>query len=105
MIFRASSLLLPLAAALALATPVAASAQSSASRSDQAEAREQLMAGKGKSLREIEARVVPQMRGMQYVGFRYFKDEQVYRLRFVRGDRVVDVDVDAKTGNIIRQSE
>jgi hypothetical protein len=54
-------------------------------------------------LREIEANIVPRMRGMQYLGPEYDSSAQVYRLKFIDRDRVIFVDVDARTGNVIRQ--
>ena len=62
-----------------------------------------MRAGKVKSLREIEANIVPRMRGMQYLGPEYDAVAQVYRLKFIDRDRVIFVDVDARTGNVIRQ--
>ena len=72
-------------------------------RGEQNDARQQFMAGEVKSLREIESRVVPRMRGMQYLGPEYDARSQVYRLKFLDNGRVVFVDVDARTGSIIRQ--
>jgi uncharacterized membrane protein YkoI len=73
-------------------------------RGEQSEAREQFMAGQVKSLREIEGRIVPRMRGMQYLGPEYDSDSQVYRLKFLDNGHVIFVDVDARTGAILRQS-
>ena len=72
-------------------------------RGEQNEARQDMRAGKVKSLREIEANIVPRMRGMQYLGPEYDPVAQVYRLKFIDRDRVIFVDVDARTGNVIRQ--
>jgi uncharacterized membrane protein YkoI len=74
-----------------------------ARRGEQDDARQDMAAGKVKSLREIEASVVPRMRGMQYLGPEYDPSAQVYRLKFINKDRVIFVDVDARTGNILRQ--
>jgi len=73
-------------------------------RGEQSEAREQFMAGEVKSLREIEARILPKMRGMQYLGPEYNAGSQVYRLKFLDSGRVIFVDVDARTGAILRQA-
>ncbi len=70
---------------------------------DQGELRKDVQQGKVKSPREVEAIVVPRMRGMQYLGPEYDSVAQVYRLKFIDKDRVIFVDVDAKTGTIIRQ--
>lgn len=73
-------------------------------RGEQSEAREQFMAGQVKSLREIEGRILPRMRGMQYLGPEYDAGSQVYRLKFLDNGRVIFVDVDARTGAILRQA-
>lgn len=72
-------------------------------RGEQAEARQDMAAGKVKSLREIEASIVPRMRGMQYLGPEYDPSAQVYRLKFINGNRVIFVDVDGRTGGVLRQ--
>ena len=74
-----------------------------ARRGEQDDARQDMAAGKIKRLPEIEAIVVPRMRGMQYLGPEYDPTAQVYRLKFINRDRVIFVDVDARTGNILRQ--
>jgi uncharacterized membrane protein YkoI len=70
---------------------------------DQGKAREQMNSGKVLSLREIEGRVVPRMRGMEYLGPEYDGNAQVYRLKFIDSGRVIFVDVDARSGSILRQ--
>lgn len=72
-------------------------------RGEQVQARMDMAAGQVKPLREIERRVIPRMRGMQYLGPEYDSIAQVYRLKFIDGDRVRFVDVDARSGEIIRQ--
>lgn len=74
-----------------------------ARRDEQGEVRQDMQLGKVKSLREIEAGVVPRMRGMQYLGPEYDSVAQVYRLKFIDKGRVIFVDVDARTGGILRQ--
>jgi uncharacterized membrane protein YkoI len=74
-----------------------------ARRDDQQGAREDAAEGKVKSLREIEGTVVPRMRGMQYLGPEYDSTAQVYRLKFINGNRVIFVDIDGKTGGVLRQ--
>jgi uncharacterized membrane protein YkoI len=86
-----------LAAALLLTLPA------QARRDDQGGARADQAQGTVKSLREIEAGIIPQMRGMQYLGPEYDQSAKVYRLKFINKDRVIFVDVDARTGGIIRQ--
>ncbi len=55
-------------------------------------------------LREIERRVVPQMRGAQYLGFDYDPDRGIYTLKFLRDGAVIWVDVDARTGQVTGRS-
>ncbi|WP_296198904.1 PepSY domain-containing protein [Sphingorhabdus sp.] len=86
-------------ASIAMLSPVTADPR----RGEQNEAREDMKAGKIKRLPEIEAIIVPRMRGMQYLGPEYDPVAQVYRLKFINRDRVIFVDVDARTGNVIRQ--
>lgn len=65
--------------------------------------REQREKGQVMSLRQIEGRIVPQMQGMEYLGFDdYDQNEQIYRLRFIEGNRVRFVYVDAVTGRVVR---
>jgi hypothetical protein len=84
-------------------TMLTLSAPADARRGEQDEARQDMAAGKVKSLREIEGSVVPRMRGMQYLGPEYDPTAQVYRLKFIDRDRVIFVDVDGKTGGVLRQ--
>ena len=83
----------------ALAVPAAAQ-----SRGDQANAREELKAGRTLPVREIERRVIPQMRGHDYLSFEYDSDSSAYRLKFIKDGQVVWVDVDARTARILRVS-
>jgi hypothetical protein len=83
--------------ALALAAP--ASAQR---RGDQYRAFEARKSGSVLSLRDIEDRVLPHMRGSTYLGPEF--DSGVYRLKFMRRGSVIWVDVDARTGAVIGRS-
>lgn len=74
------------------------------SRSDQGEARREMRAGNQLSLREIERRILPQMRGSEYLGPSYDSTARAYRLKFIREGRVTYIDVDARTGRIINRS-
>ncbi|MEZ5710664.1 MAG: PepSY domain-containing protein [Blastomonas sp.] len=93
-----------IAGALALGIP-ASNADAQMRRGEQNDARQQLMAGQVKSLREIEARILPRMRGMKYLGPEFDPDNKVYRLKFLKNNRVVFVDVDARSGAILRESD
>jgi hypothetical protein len=55
-------------------------------------------------LRAIEGRIVPRMRGFDYLGPELDAEAGRYRLKFMRGPQVVWVDVDARTGEIIGRS-
>ena len=93
------TVILTVLASIALLAPVMADPR----RGEQKEARQDMKAGKVKSLREIEANIVPRMRGMQYLGPEYDPSAQVYRLKFINRDRVIFVDVDGRTGSVLRQ--
>ena len=58
----------------------------------------------GISVREIERRVIPRMPGSQYLGFDYDPSSDIYTLKFLRNGSVIWVDVDGRTGNIVRSS-
>ena len=72
--------------------------------SEQGEARKEMKAGNVLPLRDIEARVLPTMRGAEYLGPAYDSTAMAYRLKFIRDGRVLFVDVDARTGRILRRS-
>jgi hypothetical protein len=80
-----------------------ASAAVQARPDDQGNVRADVQKGKVMKLREIESSVLPRMGPMQYLGPEYDSVAQVYRLKFIDKDRVRFVDVDARTGRIIRQ--
>ncbi len=52
-------------------------------------------------LKEIERRVVPQMKGAQYIGFDLEMPSGVYTLKFLREGEVIWVDVDGRSGQVI----
>jgi hypothetical protein len=83
-----------------MAAPVLAQA-----RGEQGEARKEMRAGNLVSLREIEARIVPTMRGAEYLGPAYDSTAMAYRLKFIRDGRVLFVDVDARTGRVLGRSD
>ena len=68
-------------------------------------ARQQMQAGQAMSPREIERRIVPQMKGHEYLGFEFDEVASTYRLKFIDGGRVVWVDVDARNARILRVSK
>lgn len=71
---------------------------------DQSDARREMRAGNQLRLADIERRVVPTMRDSEYIGPAYDSTAKVYRLKFIRDGRVIFVDVDARTGRIVRRS-
>ena len=55
-------------------------------------------------LRAIESRVLPRMGGADYLGPELDPGAGIYRLKFMRGGRVIWVDVDARTGQVLGRS-
>lgn len=90
---------LALCALVALSAPLAPLHAEPGKEQDQA--RRELRSGKVQSLRQIEQRVLPTMRGMQYLGPEYDPAAMVYRLKFIRDGRVTFVDVDARSGAVL----
>ena len=78
-------------------------AQAEQAESDQGKARKEMRAGNQLSLRQIERRILPQMDG-EYLGPAYDSTARAYRLKFIKDGRVTYVDVDARTGRVIRRS-
>ncbi len=68
---------------------------------EQGQVRKEMRAGNVRSLREIEQRVLPMMPKMQYLGPEYDPAAMAYRLKFIQNGRVVFVDVDARSGQIL----
>ncbi len=63
-----------------------------------------LKQGRIMPLRAIENRIVPKMRGFDYLGPEFDSSGARYRLKFIRDGRVVWIDVDARSGHVIGQS-
>ena len=57
-------------------------------------------AGQLRPLPDIEGMVVPRMGGARYIGPEILDDAH-YRLKFMRGSKVIWVDVDGRTGAIV----
>jgi len=51
--------------------------------------------------REVEARVIPLMRGAQYLGFDFDAESGIYTLKFLRNGNVIWVEVDGRTGRLL----
>lgn len=74
-------------------------------RDDQASARKEMKAGRNMPLREIEQRIIPRMKGNEYLGSEYDGAAAAYRLKFIRDGKVTWVDVDARSGRVLRVSK
>ena len=85
---------------LLLAAAPAAAASADQGREASA-AWEATRAGRILPLKEIERRVVPTMKGAQYIGFDLELPSGVYTLKFLRDGTVIWVDVDGRTGQVI----
>jgi len=60
--------------------------------------------GRFMPLRAIEDRIVPRMRGFDYLGPELEPGIGRYRLKFMRGQKVVWIDIDARTGEVTGRS-
>ncbi|MEO6199389.1 MAG: PepSY domain-containing protein [Sphingomicrobium sp.] len=58
--------------------------------------------GRSMPLPQLERRILPFMGGADYLGPEL--NGGTYRLKFMQGGRVIWVDVDARTGRVIRRS-
>ena len=70
---------------------------------DQDRAFEATQEGRSMPLPKIERKVMPFMGGADYLGPEL--NGGTYRLKFMRGGRVIWIDVDAATGRILRRSK
>ena len=91
------SILFGLATATAPAPPEGVDLQ----HRDQQEAFRAAREGRILPSREIEARVLPTMRGSQYLGFDLDFGSAVYTLKFLRDGKVTWVEVDGRSGRIL----
>lgn len=92
-------------AAIFASAPAAAQAFDRERGGEQSSARAQMEAGRIMPIRDIERRIIPQMRETdEYIGFEYDPEEQAYRLKFIRNGRMIWVDVDARTARVLRYS-
>ena len=87
-----------LTAFLLFTAPVAEPAQH---RGDQWRVFVERREGRILPLREIERRVVPTMRGADYLGFDFDGGSAIYTLKFLRDGSVIWVEVDGRTGQIL----
>ena len=68
---------------------------------EQIEVRRELREGNVMSLRDIVREILPSMPGSQYLGSDYDPEAMAYRLKFIREGRVLFVDVNARTGQVV----
>jgi hypothetical protein len=54
---------------------------------------------------EIERRVVPTMKGAQYLGFDFDSEGAIYTLKFLRNGTVIWVDVDGRSGRVVGRTD
>ena len=83
-----------------LASPVEAQ---KARRGEQDAAFQAMREGAVRSLRSIENDIVPEMkaRGANYIGAEFDGESLRYRLKFMKGAKVIWLDFDGKTGGMI----
>ena len=93
-----------IAAAIAVAAGAAA-ADARPPHREQDGALRSLREGRILPLPVIEQMVMPRMPGFRYLGPELDLGSGRYRLKFMRGPRVVWVDVDGRTGNILGLSD
>lgn len=82
-----------------------ASVPASAGKPDQEAALEAVRSGRAQSLSVLSRRVVPQVRGNYMGGGEYYPSSNTYRMKFMRGNSVIWVDVDGRSGRIIGRSD
>lgn len=105
-VMRLRPFLLAMSGLLVLAGTVQpASSQRFSRGEEQKQARKQMLDGNVMPFSIIKRRVESEMNGSTYVGVAPPPREGVYRLQFLREDgKVLWVDVDGKTGNIIART-
>ena len=94
-------MLAPLLLCAAMLCPAGADGRPPQRRGDQADAFDALRKGRILPLKEIERRVIPTMRGAQYIGFDFDATSGVYTLKFLRDGTVIWVEVDGRSGQIL----
>lgn len=83
---------------------MAVSASPADARRDQDEAYRAARSGEIRSLPDIRARVHSRLSGAQPLGEEYDPASRTYRLKYLRSGSVIWVDVDARTGAVVRHS-
>lgn len=73
-------------------------------RRDQDAAFDAVRSGRSRPLPQLERQVTPQIRG-DYLGRpEYDPEENIYRMKFMRDGSMIWIDVDGRTGRILRRS-
>jgi uncharacterized membrane protein YkoI len=93
-----------LPALLAAAAVLAAPADARPRDKEQERAFRATRDGRFMPLREIESRILPRMRGADYLGPELDYGMERYRLKFMREGEVIWIDVDARTGQVLGRS-
>ena len=101
---KRTALLLGIAALGLTAVAPAAEARPKRDHREQDAAYKARQQGRIMSLRTIESRVMPRMRGAEYLGPELDAGSGTYRLKFIREGRVIWVDIDARTGQVLGRS-
>ncbi|WP_245708247.1 hypothetical protein [Sphingomonas palmae] len=94
--------MLPILLLLTAAAP--AVAEPAEQESERAFAWRATRSGKLLPIKEIERRVIPTMKGAQYIGFNLDPQSVVYTLKFLRDGEVIWVDVDGRSGQVLGQT-
>ena len=89
--------------ALAVLGPVPATAEPDQKR-EQQRTFDDMRNGRILVPREVEARVIPSMRGAQYLGFDFDSESGIYTLKFLRNGNVIWVEVDGRSGRLLGRS-
>jgi len=90
-----------IAAGLALAGPASFSTAALAGPSD---VRNMVRAGEIMPFETIQRRVMQDVPG-EYVGAQFDQSTRIYRFRFLREGNLINVDVDARTGERVRRRQ
>ena len=99
---RLVPLVRPLMVAAIVATGLASAPALAESSRDTHRAFEATREGRSMPLPQLERRILPFMGGADYLGPEL--NGGTYRLKFMQNGKVIWVDVDARTGRIIRRS-
>ena len=92
------------AAAALLAAGLPAGQSADQRRTESSEVLRGLREGRLLPLKEIERRVIPAMRGWQYIGVDFDAASGIYTLKFLRDGVVAWVEVDGRSGQVLGKS-